>query len=111
LRSAHLKATDRTISPQAVIDAGATGFISLNCDPILISKIRDAYTVAISNTMILLLVTICVSIPVAFGMKWLNIKGVSIERERERAVLENRTVFAENQDERAGEGENRVAEK
>jgi hypothetical protein len=48
--------------------------------------------------MILLLVAICASIPVAFGMKWLNIKNVSKERGKEQAGVENQTVFLNNQD-------------
>ncbi|EPE30603.1 MFS general substrate transporter [Glarea lozoyensis ATCC 20868] len=87
LRSSIPKATGDKISPQTVIDVGATGLSKLTQEPQLILKIREAYTVAISHTMILLLVTICVSVPVALGMKWLNIKEVSIERERVKASM------------------------
>jgi hypothetical protein len=87
LRSSIPKATGDEISPQAMIDVGATGLGLLTQEPQLILKIREAYTVAISHTMILLLVTICVSVPVALGMKWLNIKEVSIERERVKASV------------------------
>ncbi|EHK98250.1 hypothetical protein M7I_6017 [Glarea lozoyensis 74030] len=52
LRSSIPKATGDKISPQTVIDVGATGLI-----------------------------------PVALGMKWLNIKEVSIERERVKASM------------------------
>lgn len=67
---------------------------SLTKDLALIARLRDAYTVAISHTMIFLLATICISIPIAFGMKWLNIKDVSAEREiakaeERRGIIEN----------------------
>lgn len=36
--------------------------------------------------MILLVVAICISVPTAFGMEWLNIKRVSREREKEQKI-------------------------
>jgi hypothetical protein len=111
LRSSIPSATHGAISPQAVIDAGATGLTSLTRDRTLISRLRNAYTVAISHTMILLLITICVSIPVAFGMKWLNIKDVSIEREKEKAEVESLAVFVEKQRMSSADREEKVAEK
>ncbi|CAG8953636.1 hypothetical protein HYFRA_00010095 [Hymenoscyphus fraxineus] len=85
LRDSISEDTFGAISSQAVIDIGATGLSSLTNDASLVQKLREAYTVAISHTMIFLLATICISIPIAFGMKWLNIKNVSIERENTKA--------------------------
>lgn len=72
------------ISADAVINAGATGLSSLTKVPTLVRKLRDAYSIAISHVMILLVVVICISVPTALGMKWLNIKKVSIAREEEQ---------------------------
>lgn len=55
--------------------------------------------------MILLLVTICVSVPVALGIKWLNIKDVSREREKRKAAAEESITIVRDDVVQTGEME------
>lgn len=75
-----------SISPEAVVRAGATDLQSLSSSPSILQGLREAYAIAISHVNIFLVVVICVSIPTACGMEWLNIKKVSAEREKEKAT-------------------------
>lgn len=70
-----------TISALAVIEAGPLNLKSLTALPDVLMGLRKAYSVAISATMICATTTICVSILATFGMRWLNLKDVSVEKE------------------------------
>ena len=74
-----------SISPEAVVRAGATDLQSLSSSPYILQGLREAYAIAISHVNIFLVVVICVSVPTACGMEWLNIKKVSAQREEEKA--------------------------
>ncbi|KAI9648687.1 hypothetical protein NHQ30_003326 [Ciborinia camelliae] len=72
------------VSAEDVINAGATGLTSITRSPELIQKLRHAYTIAVSHVMVFLVIVICISVPTAFGMKWLNIKKISMQREADK---------------------------
>lgn len=73
-----------SISPDAVVRAGALNLQSLTSSPDVLHGLREAYAIAISHVNIFLVVLICISVPTACGMKWLNIKKVSLQREEEK---------------------------
>lgn len=72
------------VSPDAVIRAGALNLKLLTTSNSVLQGLREAFAIAISHVNILLVVVICVSVPTACGMKWLNIKKVSAEREERK---------------------------
>jgi len=74
------------ISVDSVIDAGATGLHSLTKSPEKLRYLQDVYSDAVSKVMIFLVAIICISVPTALGMKWLNIKKVSIQLEEEKRI-------------------------
>ncbi|MCJ1397655.1 hypothetical protein MMC11_000851 [Xylographa trunciseda] len=74
----------QAVSPQAVIDAGALGLLSLATSPITIQALRQSYVIAISDIFIFTTAIVCVSIPMACGMQWLNVKTISKEREERK---------------------------
>ena len=75
-----------SIPTEAVVRAGATDLESLSSSPYIIQGLREAYAIAISHVNIFLVVVICISVPTACGMEWLNIKKVSAQRETEKAT-------------------------
>ncbi|MCJ1377535.1 hypothetical protein MMC17_000630 [Xylographa soralifera] len=72
------------ISPDAVIAAGPLALQSLTSSPAVLQGLRQAWALAVSQVNVFLVVIICISIPTACGMKWLNIKKISIQREQEK---------------------------
>lgn len=86
------------VSAEDVINAGATGLTSITRSPELIQKLRHAYSVAISHVMVFLVIVICISVPTAFGMKWLNIKKISIQREADKREAPNNDVLGQSSD-------------
>lgn len=46
--------------------------------------LRQAWAIAVSHVNIFLVAIICISVPTALGMEWLNIKKVSEQREEEK---------------------------
>ncbi|OJK02334.1 hypothetical protein ASPACDRAFT_50929 [Aspergillus aculeatus ATCC 16872] len=72
------------ISADAVMAAGATGVETLSSSPGVIRGLRAAWSVAVADVNILLVAIICVSVPTALGMKWLNLKKISAERDAEK---------------------------
>ncbi|MCJ1393362.1 hypothetical protein MMC18_006235 [Xylographa bjoerkii] len=72
------------VSPDAVITAGPLALQSLTSSPTLLQAFRQAWALAVSQVNVFLVVIICISIPTACGMKWLNIKKISIQRELEK---------------------------
>lgn len=70
-----------TISPQAVIQAGALNLQTLTSSSATLYGLRKAYGLAISATMICATVTIGISVFTTLGMQPLNLKAISRERE------------------------------
>lgn len=75
------------IPPEAVIRNGPLNLQALTKSPSLLHGLREAYAIAISHVNIFLVVLVCVSVPTAGGMKWLNIKEVSKRNEEEKRSL------------------------
>ncbi|PWY86717.1 MFS multidrug transporter-like protein, partial [Aspergillus heteromorphus CBS 117.55] len=72
------------ISADAVMDAGASGVNTLSSSPSVIHALRSAWAVSVAKVNILLVVVICISVPTALGMRWLNLKKISDQRELEK---------------------------
>ncbi|KAF1998136.1 MFS general substrate transporter [Amniculicola lignicola CBS 123094] len=72
------------ISPISVIKAGALDLPNLSTSRTAIEGLREAWALSVSWVNILLTAVICISLPTALGMKWLNIKKISKEREEKR---------------------------
>lgn len=72
------------ISATTVIDAGALAVTSLTNSPILLAGLRQTWSLSLADVNIFLVAAICISVPTACGMKWLNIKTVSKEREEQK---------------------------
>ena len=73
-----------TVSPEAVIRNGALNLQSLTNSSSALHGLRESYAIAISHVNIFLVVLICVSVPTSLGMKWLNIKKISQQREKDK---------------------------
>lgn len=72
------------VSPEAVVRNGALNLERLTTSFSATHGLREAYAIAISYVNIFLVVIICVSVPTALGMEWLNIKKISQQREEEK---------------------------
>ncbi|KAA8569041.1 hypothetical protein EYC84_000714 [Monilinia fructicola] len=73
------------VSAEAVIKVGATGLQDLaGGSSILLSALREAYTVAIRDAMYYALAAASLSLPFACGMQWFNLKKVAEERRKEK---------------------------
>lgn len=94
LRSQVPKFTS-SVSSEAVIRAGALNLQSLTISPDVLHSLREAYALAISHVNIFLVSVICISVPTACGMEWLNIKKISAQREGEKARMTDENVFPE----------------
>lgn len=86
-----------TISPQTVIEAGALNLTTLTASPAVLTGLRKAYSTAISATMICATVTICVSILATFGMRRLNLKEESRDREVSKQAFQLNASEKEHQ--------------
>ena len=75
-----------SVSPDAVVTGGALALKSLATSPIILHGLRVAWTIAISHVNYFLVAVICISVPTACGMEWLNIKKVSTERQDDEKV-------------------------
>ncbi|CAF9937713.1 MAG: hypothetical protein HETSPECPRED_000624 [Heterodermia speciosa] len=76
----------KSIPPQAVISSGALNLDTLTNSPVVIDGLRQAYGKAISAVMICATVAIGVSSLTTLGMRPLNLKVISREREAARAT-------------------------
>ncbi|MCJ1413948.1 hypothetical protein MMC32_000273 [Xylographa parallela] len=92
------------VSPGAVVRNGALNLQSLTSSATVLSGLRQAYAIAISHVNIFLVVVICVSVPTACGMKWLNIKKVSEQREEEKKSARARDDIPRQEQELHAEG-------
>jgi len=79
-----------SVSADSVVAAGPLDLTSLTTSGSVLQGLREAWALAVSHVNIFLLVVICVSVPTACGMEWLNIKQISREREEEKRA-ETRT--------------------
>ena len=85
-----------TVSPQAVITNGALNLQRLTGSNVVLTALREAYAKAIQNLMVYSLVSICVALPFALGMQWLNVKKVAkktpvedVDRQEDEGHLSN----------------------
>ena len=83
------------ISPEALIRNGALNLQALTTSPSVLQGLREAYAIAVSHVNIFLVVLICISVPTACGMEWLNIKKVSKRNEEEKKKQRNEEQNAE----------------
>lgn len=77
------------VSAQQVIDTGAGSLNSIAPNVVVLQSLRESYAAALKGTFVLPLVGMCLALPSAAGMQWLNIKRVAEERRgnaREGAV-------------------------
>ncbi|KAL8704960.1 MAG: hypothetical protein Q9201_001906 [Fulgogasparrea decipioides] len=84
-----------SVSPDDVVRNGALHFESLTTSSSLLRGLRQAYAIAISHVCIFLVAIICISIPTALGMEWLNIKEVSRKREEEKKAKAEEAIAQE----------------
>ena len=63
-----------------MLAVGATKLRSLTSDPQRLRDIRDAYCVAINNTLLLALVAAGIGIPLALCMEWKSVKEEGSKR-------------------------------
>jgi hypothetical protein len=73
-----------SVSPETVISAGALNVTSLTDSPNVLHGLRAAWSIAVAHVNILLTSIICISVPTALGMRWLNLKKISEARDAEK---------------------------
>lgn len=66
----------KAVRPYEVLAVGPTAFQHLARTPEIWRALQDAYATAIQLTMYFSLATVCVALPFALGMQWLNVKKV-----------------------------------
>ena len=87
------------IKPEAVVSAGALGIKQLAQSPEILVGLRKAYATAVDNTMYCACAAICLSLPIAACMQWLNLRKVSATRTAATArALEERRIELLSQD-------------
>jgi hypothetical protein len=74
--------TDNDLNAHTIIETGPLAFPHLTSDRDTIFDIRLAYSKAIQHILIFALVVVCVSIPAAAGMQWLNLRTVANARNK-----------------------------
>jgi hypothetical protein len=84
------------VSPEAVVNVGATGLQELaGPSTVILVALRKAYAHAIRDALIYALTAACAALPFACSMQWFNIKTVAKERrqaKRQIITLEERGV-------------------
>jgi cellobiose-specific phosphotransferase system component IIC len=65
------------VSPVEVLAVGPTAFQHLARTPEILRALQNAYATAIQLTMYSSLATVCIALPFALGMQWLNVKNVA----------------------------------
>ena len=73
------------VPPQAVITNGALNLQRLTNSALALKALREAYAKAIQNLLIYSLVAVCVALPFALGMQWLNLKKAAKKTQMEDA--------------------------
>ena len=77
-----------SVSPEKAIRAGALNLEELAQQPDTLQGLRTAWSFAISDVNILLVTIICISVPTAMGMKWLNVKKIAESRQAKKDAKE-----------------------
>lgn len=73
-----------TVSPKAVIQAGATNLRVLTADPSTLRALQAAYATAVVHTLYLALASMAIALPFAVGMEWKNVHTESRHRASEK---------------------------
>ena len=68
------------VTPQAVISNGALDLQRLAGSSEVLEALRGAYAKAIQNLLLYSLVAVCVALPFALRMEWLNVKKAAVEK-------------------------------
>ena len=87
-----------SVSPQAVISAGPLSLPELTSSPSILQALRQGYAKAITNIFIFATAIVCISVPLASGMEWLNLKKISKDREQgqgPQALVKNEKISNE----------------
>lgn len=98
------------VSPQAVINVGATGLAILTQSPETLLALQRTYTEAIRYTLFFSLVAACAAFPCALGIEWLNIRKVAESRRTNAAKEERTTKSVENSTDTKKLSENKGSE-
>ena len=85
------------ISPDDVIRVGPLNLQALTNIPDVLHGLQVAYTIAISYVNYFLVAVICISVPTACGMEWLNIKNVSARRAGNKNIQVASTALVSEQ--------------
>lgn len=72
----------QAVSPQAVVDAGATNLNKISASPTVLYALQLSYSTAVTNTLYLAIASVALALFFACGMEWKNIKHVAAEREK-----------------------------
>lgn len=80
------KLTDE-IDPHTVVSAGPLNLKALATSPAVLHALRSAYSLAVRDTMYYSLAAVCITIPFAFGMQWLNVKKAARNKDVEEEEL------------------------
>ena len=75
------------IDPRIVVHAGPLNLKALAKSPAVLHALRSAYSLAVRDTIYFSLAAVCVTIPFAFGMQWLNVKKAARNKDAEEAEL------------------------
>jgi hypothetical protein len=93
--SKRIASSTSAISPDAVIQVGATRLQKLNLSPVVFELVKAAFAYAVRNTIIFGLVVTCIAIPIAVLMEWKNIKVVAAAREQEHVEMNSESAVGE----------------
>ena len=80
------KLTD-AIDPHTVVNVGPLNLKALANTPAVLHALRSAYSLAVRDTIYYSLAAVCVTIPFAFGMQWLNVKKAAQNKDVEEEEL------------------------
>lgn len=75
------------IDPHTVVSAGPLNLKALATSPAVLHALRSAYSLAVRDTMYYSLAAVCITIPFAFGMQWLNVKKAARNKDVEEEEL------------------------
>lgn len=87
LTDAVLKYTD-AVTPEQVINVGATGLTLLAATPEILGALRRAYSDAVVKAFILAVVGACITFPPSLGMEHANIKRIAEARAKSQGEKE-----------------------
>jgi len=79
----------KAVRPDEVLAVGPTAFQHLARTPEILRALQDAYATAIQLTMYFSLATVCLALPFALGMQWLNVKKVVAKAQNAATAAED----------------------